>query len=1103
MMANIYVATLQDDNGSGTQVGTLSWAIAAANYLVRNNFTIPPTGVFSSAQHVITTAQGTFDLINETLDSPNVNIRFDRQDAAYPSGTNPTPPLYITGALPEIRAPFVTIDGTLASGQRAKISGSDLGGLKPGLSVGLRYDGLVDPLKNGASPFKIQNLQIEAFESAPIQIRALGEGDSVVIDNVVSSGNASAELAVPGIEFIDTPSGSGYFDIKNSTIENNSGNGILVNDSSYNPTVAPNRILANTIKNNSFAVTPYVGDPFVNNLYRAQIVAGNIRKIDIQDSTIVGINLAAGVLLDEIIVDVAISGNNITTTSNSSLALGGGNHPDVNKYRIFDNTYTILPNAAATPIIQPIDYLNYASAILFDPNRPLTGGTGAPNPAKILQDQITLQGSSYQIPFQLHTGVAGDYILQVYRLVSNTWTPIDSQLVSAPAGDFFSSFTLGTGQIDLGDKFSVTVRSITPTASNKNETTEFAFPTTTSFYELRNNGPQILNIQFDNTNAAGAPYSMAQRVPLGQQLRPLPIEGTNQIKVHFNDVVKQSSFTTGTATLRGSNGFTFTFTSANRTFDATNKIVTYTLPSAAFPNGLPADKYRLELTDAITDTLGYKLDGEWDTIAAATALATPTWDNFADDQTGRSFLTGNGTAGTTAGGDPSGGVFRFLFSVLPGDANQDGLVTIADGDSNLDNQITIADVGVSDVTGDGLVDASDSQFVASILAAGTVLTLPGRNQMGQYATSGDYDDNEYIDPTVLDVAGMAIYRSKDYDVWRVAFGNTSGTGLRADGNSNGSVDAPDYNVWRDNVGKYTGWFTGTLAPTVPGGIPVSNPVTFGAPPKVTNVTVRGSASLHAPFSFSSVVNGSGAQLQTVPVGGADTIAIKFSEDVNITAGSLRLQGLWSNNRPVLAAFNYDIGNQTATWRFTNWAVGDQYLISLADSVTDIEGNRLDGEWNNPRIRTLASGASVFPSGNGSAGGSFNFVASLLPGDADLNGIVDLTDYNIFVSNYGTAGGSGMLFTQGDFTGDGGVTFSDLGYLASSFGRDLRTLQLLGDLNNDWKIDDTDRDIFFANFMANLSAPTSAQGNFDGDSDIDINDLDILFGRLGMGLSLVG
>jgi hypothetical protein len=179
-------------------------------------------------------------------------------------------------------------------------------------------------------------------------------------------------------------------------------------------------------------------------------------------------------------------------------------------------------------------------------------------------------------------------------------------------------------------------------------------------------------------------------------------------------------------------------------------------------------------------------------------------------------------------------------------------------------------------------------------------------------------------------------------------------------------------VWQANSPLVGAWYIGPFGSGA--ALPL---VDIGDPPKVVDVIVSGSLSTHAPFSFSTVA-GSGLQLRTVPVGAADTISIVFSEDVNVVASNLRLVGMQTGNVPTLAEFNYDIATMTATWRFEGWTLGDQYFISLSDAVTDIEGNRLDGEWVNPAARsTTNSAVSEFPSGDGEPGGDFNFAATLL------------------------------------------------------------------------------------------------------------------------------
>jgi hypothetical protein len=276
-------------------------------------------------------------------------------------------------------------------------------------------------------------------------------------------------------------------------------------------------------------------------------------------------------------------------------------------------------------------------------------------------------------------------------------------------------------------------------------------------------------------------------------------------------------------------------------------------------------------------------------------------------------------------------------------------------------------------------------------------------------------------------------------------------------------------------------------------------VDFNNPPQVTNVTVSGSASIHADYSFDAH-DGSGDQLRTVPVGGADTISVTFSEDVNVSASQMRLVGLYSGNIPEFAEFSYDIGTMTATWRFVGWTFGDQYALVLDDSITDVEGRRLDGEWTNPAaLSTSNTAVSEFPSGDGSAGGDFEFIMTLLPGDANLDLQVTTADLAILAGNYNN-GQLNELFSEGDFTGDGQVTSADLAMYSPHSGLNLGVVWILSDLDGDFDVDDVDAETMADNI--GMSSPTQADGDLDEDGTIDTDDLDLMFAQYGLDLELV-
>lgn len=573
--------------------------------------------------------------------------------------------------------------------------------------------------------------------------------------------------------------------------------------------------------------------------------------------------------------------------------------------------------------------------------------------------------------------------------------------------------------------------------------------------------PKVIDVMVGGAGwAPGVEYAFSKIVPIGKQLAPIYIQGANRISMQFSEPVDvDRSF----LELHVSNGGVRSplFGPAGFEYDPVHYTATWN-----FEN-LPADKYRLKLSDDIQDIASSALDGEWDNLLGPNAnnngpATSITPDNYADDFAGRTLRSGTGNPG---------GAFEFSFSVLPGDFNQNGVIDVADDDGPV----------VKDGDGDGVIENGPSGD--DTLIAANMINSPSVYSKSFIASRprGDFNDDEKV-------------TSLDYAVWRMSYG--FGQDLRADANQNGVIDIGDWNAYLDHLNQYSAWYTGTFpldGGGAGGGTPIFDPYNV---PRVANVTIRSSLATESwqlPYSFVNHV-GSGEQLRTVPVGGADTISITFTEDVNVSANMLKVTGMRTANRPALAEFSYDIGTMTATWRFTTWSLGDQYLISLSDDVTDIEGNALDGDWTNPiHLSTTNSQVSEFPSGDGYTGGDFNFVAALLPGDANLDLMVDGADFAIWSALLGADG----IFQDGDFDGDGLITSVDGDLWYEHVGSNLQQLSLLADLNGDWKVDESDSTILFNNYQLFLSNPTHAQGNLDGDSDIDLEDLDLMFAQYGM------
>ncbi|MCI0333876.1 MAG: hypothetical protein L0228_11715 [Planctomycetes bacterium] len=200
-------------------------------------------------------------------------------------------------------------------------------------------------------------------------------------------------------------------------------------------------------------------------------------------------------------------------------------------------------------------------------------------------------------------------------------------------------------------------------------------------------------------------------------------------------------------------------------------------------------------------------------------------------------------------------------------------------------------------------------------------------------------------------------------------------------------------------------------------------------PKVIEVIVSDSVPpAHTPYSFATAV-GSGEQIRTVPVGGANRVQVRFSEVVTISASHVTVQNA---NAGTFFAGNLSLSGTTATWTLNAGVFfRGQIILRVDDGVSGL-GGFLDGEWTNPTSLSSA-GTSVFPSGDGTAGGYFQFYFTVLSGDYNRTNIVDAADWVLWKKFNGTT--SGALFWMGDANGDGAVNQADEYIRTSMFGVD--------------------------------------------------------------------
>jgi Ca2+-binding RTX toxin-like protein len=163
-----------------------------------------------------------------------------------------------------------------------------------------------------------------------------------------------------------------------------------------------------------------------------------------------------------------------------------------------------------------------------------------------------------------------------------------------------------------------------------------------------------------------------------------------------------------------------------------------------------------------------------------------------------------------------------------------------------------------------------------------------------------------------------------------------------------------------------------------------------------------------------IFSGSG-QLTTISWVNIDRVRIKFTKDVVVGQNDLGVYGInTANYTTAIIAFDYDPSTFTATWTFATPFTVDKLLLDLSDSVTDLIGNHLDGEWTNPS----PSGGSNFPSGNGTPGGDFRFRINVLPGDIILANSVSIVDVNFLSWRRGSVLGGPSYTIRYDLNGDG-------------------------------------------------------------------------------------
>ncbi|MCP4712475.1 MAG: right-handed parallel beta-helix repeat-containing protein, partial [Planctomycetes bacterium] len=145
-----------------------------------------------------------------------------------------------------------------------------------------------------------------------------------------------------------------------------------------------------------------------------------------------------------------------------------------------------------------------------------------------------------------------------------------------------------------------------------------------------------------------------------------------------------------------------------------------------------------------------------------------------------------------------------------------------------------------------------------------------------------------------------------------------------------------------------------------------------------------------------------------------SLSVTFNQDVSVTKDALALYNDTTAATVNLAAltavqFSYDNVSFTALWDLSaiNFENGNYTATIVASEVADIHLNRLDGN------------------GDGIEGDDYSFTFHHLFCDANGNRNVDMSDYNIWLTNYDPLGLNSNDPGNGDWNRDGNIDGTDI------------------------------------------------------------------------------
>jgi protocatechuate 3,4-dioxygenase beta subunit len=173
------------------------------------------------------------------------------------------------------------------------------------------------------------------------------------------------------------------------------------------------------------------------------------------------------------------------------------------------------------------------------------------------------------------------------------------------------------------------------------------------------------------------------------------------------------------------------------------------------------------------------------------------------------------------------------------------------------------------------------------------------------------------------------------------------------------------------------------------------------------------------------------QHNALPWENINRIYLKFNEDIvidtDVTKAVPDIALFDQAGQVPLASASFDAATDVLTIVTTTDLPDGRYMVAINDTVTDLAGNMLDGDF--------ANYVDSLPSGNGSAGEKFEYLINISHADFTNtpSGAVDVSDLSDLGVAFGSAVGDALYNPFTDANGSGTVDVSDLNTFGTHFG----------------------------------------------------------------------